>query len=327
MKYIIGFDGGGSKTRCIIGDKKGNIYNDLTSGPSNHQIIGIDNTKFIISKLYNEILEGQNISRTNIEYVFLGLAGADLPSDFIILDKICKEIFKTIPYKIVNDAWIIMRSGTDKKESVVSIYGSGANAGAINKNSEMFILRALNYILGGSGGGSEIASDALHFAFRSNEQTYIKSRLEVELPILFGEHDINSLLHALYPISNISREFFLKIPPLVFRLAKEGDKVCQEILIKKGHTQGQMVNGILKQANMINTATTVVLGGSIFKGESNYFIESMKKEILNESPDIIFKFPSLHPVAGSYLFALDELNLKLTKLEYKILYDKLKLDT
>lgn len=312
MKYILGFDGGATKTCCVLGDLEGNILEVLEAGPSNYQNIGIDVTTDTIRNLYQTALSKQNLKEADIAFAFLGLAGADLPEDFVILNEICKEVFVSIPFEVVNDAWIIMRSGTPDAFGAVSIYGTGSNAGAINKDGQMKILRALTYNLGGAGGGGEIAADALHYAFRSNEQTYKKTLLETELPKLLNTNSINELLKTLYPENKLPYADYLKITPLVFKLAGQGDEVCIEILREKGRLQGQMVNGVLAQAGMINTAFPVVLGGSVYKGESPYFVDAMKRAILDKSPAATFNYPKLKPAAGSYLFGLDRIGQKLS---------------
>lgn len=325
MKYIVGFDGGGSKTRCVLGDTQGNIIADHVGGPSNHQTIGLSKTKAVLEDLFHLVLETANISKTDIEYIFLGLAGADLPSDFEKLNEICESIFISIKFEVVNDAWIIMRSGTKDPYGAVSIYGTGANAGAINRNGEMNILRALSYNLGGGGGGGEITTDALHYAFRSNEKTYDHTLLENELPKLFNFNTIEELLDNLYPEDKIPYVEMTKVPPLVFKLAKAGDKVCQEILTTKGKLQGEMVNGILEQSKMIGSKFPVVLGGSIYKGNSPEFINAFKETILSKSPEAEFNFAGLEPVAGAYLFGLDRTNHHLTDEQLNAVQSKLAL--
>lgn len=325
MKYIIGFDGGGSKTRCVLGDEKGNVLADCIGGPSNHQTIGIQTTKKVVKDLFDEVLSEADVSMADIEYVFLGLAGADLRKDLVLLDEMCESIFGSIRYEVVNDAWVIMRSGTRDLYGAVSICGTGANAAAVNKNGEMKILRALSYDLGGSGGGGEITADALHYAFRSNEKTFDYTLLEDELPKLFNLNSIEDLLENLYPEYKIPYKDMTKIPPLVFELASKGDWVCQKILSDKGKVQGEMLNGVLVQSGMIGSKFTVVLGGSIYKGASPEFLEAFKKTVLAKSPQAEFKFAELEPVAGAYLFGLDRLKIQVTKDHMTNIYKALSL--
>jgi len=313
MKYIIGYDGGGSKTRCILANAAGEILCDLVGGPSNHQMIGIKATKKVIETLYLKTLEKSNLPPEAIDLIYLGLAGADLPGDFKKLNKIGNEIFKNQPFHLVNDAWIILKSGLLDHWGAVSIYGTGANAAVITPTGERKILRALGYIAGGYGGGGDMAKEALHLAFRSNEKTHKKSQLEMALPKLFGKASMDQLLELLYPNNIINEECYKKIPPLVFELAKAGDDVCIELLKKMGKTQGKMVLGVLKSVDLKEKQVPVVIGGSIYKGVSNHFIESMLLEIQKYAQDAYLVKPKYPPVYGALFSGYETIGLEIPK--------------
>ena len=88
MKYVLGFDGGATKTCCVLGDTEGNILEILEAGPSNYQNIGIDVTTNTLETLYRTALDNHKLKAADISFAFLGLAGADLPSDFEVLNGI-----------------------------------------------------------------------------------------------------------------------------------------------------------------------------------------------------------------------------------------------
>lgn len=311
MNYIIGFDGGGSKTRGVLANLKGDIIADHTGKSSNYHIIGKKKTKEHIEHIFNTLLREKNIAKKEIKFVFLGLAGADLPVDFAILNTIAKTIFKNIPFKIVNDAWIIMRSGIQQNFGAVSICGTGANAAAVNSNGKKKILRALGYPYGSYDGGSQIANEALQAAFRSNELTGDFTILEKEIPKLFNKKSMEELLPLLHPENKIRHQIYKKIPPLVFECAKEQDSIAINILKTGGKIQGKMVKGALKGAEMPIQQFPLVIGGSIFKGITPHFIDSMIKEIKCDYPEIYVIKPSYPPVYGALFYAYDELNIEI----------------
>ena len=319
-------DGGGSKTRCILGSLQGKVIVDLTTGPSNHQIIGIEKTTEVILSLYEKILDLGKCQPEDIAYVVLGLAGADTPHDFSLLNKMASDIFSKVPFEVINDAWLIMRSGSNKFYGGVSIYGTGANAASINKQGEMKILRALDYHLGGGGGGNEIALTGLHYAFRSNELTYKKTALEEEIPRLYQLDSMEDLLDILYPVNQFSHKAINRITPLVFELAKKDDEVCKEILVSKGKTQGYMVQGILMQNQMSDCDFPLVLGGSVYTCEDNPFIKAFKKVILKSFPKVHFIKPQLAPIGGGYLIGFDRLKINVSSEIQTLIHSSLSLD-
>lgn len=316
--FIASFDGGGSKTRCSIGDDKGNILADCLGGPSNHQGCGYEETKRVIADLLDEALGMASLQKADINYAFLGLAGADLPSDFEMLYKLLDPVFKKVPYKIVNDTWIIMRSGITSPWGAVCICGTGSNSGASHPNGEQAILRSLGYSLGNYGGGSDIAREALHYAFRADEKTGPDTLLETCLPEVLGAKDMEDLLSKYYP--NIEPDIYIKmkkVPPLVFELASKGDKVCQDILIRMGDILGDMTAGVIIRTKMEDMDIPVVLGGSVFHGNNPLLVDAFTLAIHKTAPKAHIHMPTLPPVAGAYLYGMDALKLKCDTIVYE----------
>ncbi len=300
MTFVIGIDGGGSKTRGVLFGQDGEIYKDITVGPSNYHVIGIEKVKKTLSDLLESLC--LSVSVCDVEHIYFGLAGADIEVDFKQLNNAISSITDR-PFTVANDIWCAFKSNALQDWGVVSIYGTGANAAAVGKNGDVFTLRALGHLLGGGGGGYDIACEALHYAFRSEEGTYIKTALEEKIPEIFGKGALSELVSMMHPTFSLSETHFKQITPLVFHLAAKGDKVACEILEKFGRLQGQMVSGVLRKAALTEDKVPVVLGGSIYKGESSIFIDAMMLEIQGVAPHAYVVWPQLPPVAGALIYA------------------------
>ncbi len=307
MAYVAGIDGGATKTRCLVGDTNGNILGDYTLGASNHQTAGKSQAKAIINEVYKGALEKAKLKNEDINYVYLGLSGADLPSDFEFLNKLCRDIFQTGTFKVVNDAWIGMRSGLKGTWGAVSICGTGSNAGACSPDGRSTILSALSYELGNYGGGGHITEKALHHAFRAHEGTGRDTALVTEIPLLFGVDNMDDLLTRFYPKRLVKEEELKSVPPLVFRLANDRDNVCRKLLIDMGHVIGELILGVIKKLGMENLEVPVVLGGSVYKGDNPLLIDELTTTVHGEVPKAYFIVPTLPPAAGAYLSALDSI--------------------
>ena len=317
MSLIIGIDGGGTKTRGILLNATGTLLADISVGPSNYQIIGKDFAKNTLSSLLNKLVKAAN--NQTISFIYFGLSGADMPHDFDILNRLAKEICLGIAFEIGNDTWCVFRSAITQSWGAVSLYGTGANAAAIGVDGRQHILRALNYMAGGVGGGDEIASSALHFAFRANEGTAKNTLLEEKLPELLGVSSMEAVLDFVYPDFKIATEDFKKIPPLVFQLAGCGDGVCQEILEDAGRVQGKLVAGMISRANLNAEAVPVVLGGSVFNGTTSHFIDAMMVTIHTTCPLAFPVHIKLPAVAGAALMAAERSNFELDDNFYQVL--------
>ncbi len=310
MKYIIAYDGGGIKTHIAVLNLKGKlIYEELGKGCNHNSMYG-DNFKEVIEGLFNNALNYLNIFGNDIEFVFLGVSGADLEPDFIKLNKISKKIFKNIPFKIVNDAWIILRSGLKSSFGAVAISGTGTNSAAINKEGKKAILRSLGYTLGNYGGGLDISREALHYAFRADELTNEPTLLQDEIPKIFNLKTMTEVLNLFYPKNIVEKIKLGEITEVVIKCALNGDVVSQDILVRIGKFIGLQTGGVIKQVGLENSKVPVVVGGRVFSSESPLLIDEFTTNLHRICPKAYIVYPKYKPVIGAYLFALDELNIE-----------------
>lgn len=313
MKYIVGYDGGGTKTHIGIFTLDGTlVYESLGLG-SNHAASDGAMAHSVIESLLEAGLKALKIKRSDIAYIYLGLSGADTPGDYAKIDKMCAAIFKDIPYSFDNDAWIIMRSGLDKPYGAVAISGTGTNAAAINKQGEKTILRSLGYTLGIYGGGLDIAREGLHYAFRADELTYKETILKSMILKHFSKETMDEVVKLFYPKQQITKQDYGTITGLVFEACEQHDEVACEILRRVGQFIGLQTAGVLKQLAMEKDNVPVVTGGRVLEKTDTILYEMFKETLKHECPNIHLVKPAFKPVVGAFLSALDHLNKKQTK--------------
>jgi N-acetylglucosamine kinase-like BadF-type ATPase len=306
---IIAIDGGGTKTHVGAFDRQGHLLYETIGTGCNHQSLGVDTYQKVISGLIDQTCQNLNMTLHDIEYVHLGISGADLKEDFDRLNAATKDILNDIPFSLENDAWLILRSGLTHHQGAVCICGTGANAAAVNQDHETAILRSLSYVLGMYGGGLDIARESLHYAFRADELTYYETRLQIEIPKLFGLSSMSEMVSLLYPHNTIDRHQLAQVTALTFRLADEGDPVSIEIVERIGSFLGLETAGVIKQVGMANDHVPVVIGGTVFEKGTHHFIDSMTKHLTQEIPHAYLVRPQYLPMVGGYLRALDHLGI------------------
>ncbi len=302
--WILGMDAGGTKTHCAIAREDGCILAEGFGGPANYQVVGEKNAEEALKKAKEEALNRAGLICQDIKYAVFGMSGADEKADFEILTPMAKRLMGEVPVKIVHDSWIGMRSVTKDMVGIVSICGTGAGHSGRNHNGEKLTLRNLDYELGNAGGGAEMVSQALHYAFRSNENTYDKTVLEKRLPILFGVSDMDALCNRIR-IHGISAEQQYQIPAMVFKAAEENDMIAQMLLKRMGHEEGLYGAGIVRRLKMEKEHFPVVLIGGLFQTGNSFLIDSYMKVMNEIAPDAFSVIPKVPPVIGALGMAID----------------------
>lgn len=305
--FVAAFDGGGTKTHCIIGDIQGNIVSEGIGPGSNYQVLGSEYSKNSIKLALESALRKAKISLSKISYATFGMSGADEEIDISNISKFVKEILIDIPFTIYHDSWIGLRANNSENFGIVAICGTGTGYSGRTKSGKEVQLRNMTYETGNKGGGGDLLRDALHFAFRSEEGSYKKSSLEYELPKLFRLETMSELYDLLRVREfSIDTSISKEIPKLVFRLSSEGDEVCKELLINMGKTVGLYIISVAKKLDLVNDSFPVIMVGSIYKGEDSIFINTMKNTVLSHAKLAKFVIPKVEPVYGAYYLALDK---------------------
>jgi N-acetylglucosamine kinase-like BadF-type ATPase len=306
MKYLAGIDGGGTKTACVIGDDSGNLLSGGLSTASNYQVIGAEAAKSAIEDALLQALRAAGITSGDLEYTVLGLAGADLESDFKVLDNICREIFGHGKFKVLNDTWIGLRAGIPENWGIVTNCGTGASCSGRDGRGNEATLRNLTYETGNLGGGFEIIRTAFHLAFRSEEGTGAYTGLESEIPALFG---CRAMAELVGPVLEMKLEpaRALEVPVIVGRLASGGDRPCQDLLVDMGRSLGEIAGGVIRKLGMEKTEFKVTLTGGVFKSSSPLMVDEYTTTVHRTAPGARIGIAGAEPVMGAYFLALDEL--------------------
>lgn len=310
--YIIGIDGGGTKTHCVIGDKNGNILAEGFGGPANHQIVGAEMAGVSIVNAIKEACDQLDEKITfdaclaKASKIILGLAGADQPSDFVMLNKLCESLFGEVPFTVYNDTWIGLRSGSEENYGVISICGTGAAHAGCDKAGNKVILRNIDYLTGNIGGGGSLVTDGLHYAFRSDEQTHMKTSLEDKVLEIFEADNMDEVCDIIQS-GGMTKKHEFKIPVAVFQAANDGDLVATRLIHDMGQVLGECAAAIVKRLGLHDEAVPMVLIGSVFKTNDPILIKPYMEEIHKVAAKAYPVIPDVAPAYGAYYMGLDEL--------------------
>ena len=79
--YVIGIDGGGTKTAAQLADLNSTVLAESQAGPSNFQVIGVDIAAQAILDVVQACCQNIGCSISQIGSLTAGLTGAGRPAD------------------------------------------------------------------------------------------------------------------------------------------------------------------------------------------------------------------------------------------------------
>lgn len=300
--FLIGVDGGGTKTIAVLADWKGKILRKIKIGPSNPNKIGFEKSISNLKKLLKKI--SKNYSK-EIKIAYLGIAGG-LERDIKKREKIRKALQKIFSFKIYieGDQKIAFRAATNEKEGVILISGTGSIAMGWKGNKEE-ICGGWDWLIGDQGSAFWVGRKFLEKIAQSLDGREKWKLKEYFLKELSFKNEIG--LYRKFYQENFVEKVAL-ISKIVDKFSKRGEKNSKRILIEGAKEVAKMAKVVIKKLNFQKEKFPLVLVGGMFK--SKIYLKEVKKEIKKIAPFVKILKLNKPPVLGAIKLAREKLLTK-----------------
>jgi N-acetylglucosamine kinase-like BadF-type ATPase len=302
VEYIIGMDGGGTKTHGIISDLDGNPFAEVIGGSANFQMLGVDVVARSILKLILELVQKVGCDFHDVKIIVIGLAGAGKEEDkskiYNGIVKIANEYNLKLPKLIIEtDARIALEGALMGGAGIVLISGTGSVMFAKDVNGEIHRVGGWGRFIGDEGSGFTIGREALRavakFIDGRGEKTILKDLIFEKFKIT----DLREVVSKIY-----SGEFDLaSVAPIVMEAGEIGDEIATKILDDACYELLTHIKAMLGKSNFGERVKLVLMGG-VLRNE-NYLSRKLKKEITKNFPQIDLIEPMASPAYGAIVYA------------------------
>lgn len=320
-EYVIGVDGGGTKTLAAAASLEGEVIGVARSGPSNFQTVGTAVAAASISDCIRGILlrTGSGACTQPLcRAVYYALAGADREPDFETIRGFVAPITPAQLWKVENDAMAALAVGSEDGTGVVVVCGTGTNCIGIGPDGRRVQVGGLGRVFGDCAGGTEIATRAYGAAVRGEDGRGKPTQLSGLIRRWLNISDLQDLAGKFYAEGDGFQ--LASLAPLVFEAAETGDEVARDILLTNARELGMSALAALRKLFPRDAAVRVVLTGGVARHPGSLTRDAMAEVILQEYPRARVVVPCAEPVLGAVVNALRLLGVKvdeavMTKLE------------
>ena len=314
-QYVIGVDGGGTKTHYALFDLDGNLAGFHQGGPANHETYpnGYQGTRRELEQSFQVLFEQSGAAMNQIRYGCFGLAGIDVAPQQAALAAIIAEMGLE-RFRVMNDAFLGIKAVSDCGSGVCSIHGTGTCCAAIDPRGQRLQIGGTGYFFGDEGGSHYLGGMAFRKVydqlFRCGPPTVMKEML-FELLGIGRAEELVETIYRQKCFDNWDR--FLKLP---FYAANQGDPVALDLLRYTGWQAAQSVVGAIRRLDFAAAdPLEMIMAGSVYvKGENPTLIEAFQREIgARVAQPVRFTLLQVPPVAGAVLWALEALRPELDR--------------
>ena len=303
-RCVLGVDGGGSGTRCVVIDASGRALSRGIGGPSNPLTAGFDEAAEAITAAVEAAAERAGVEAFSA--ACLGIAGTDRPSGRDALMGMLNIPSGRV--RIVTDAAAALAGATAGGPGVIVISGTGSIALGMNEGGETARAGGWGWRLGDEGSGYYIGSRALISALRAYDgrgrPTLLSKRIAEQLNL----GDLSGLIDKVY-VEGMGVGEVAALAPLVGEAASEGDEEAESIMREAGEELGAAAIAVMERLGL-GGEVRVAYNGGVFK-LGGALLSSFIETVRGARPSSVIGPPRFEADVGAAMLALRDLGVEL----------------
>ena len=265
-RYVLGVDGGGTKTHVAIMDEYGVLCGEGFGGPSNYDDVGVEVTRQSVGDAVEDARIAASLPVTPFDAVFLGMAGVVSPHDRDVLHQIAQdlELAERQQVRVDHDCRIALAGGLTGRPGIVQIAGTGTSTFGMNEQGEGWRAGGWGQHISDEGSSNWLGVQAMTAAVRSYdgriEHTVLQERVLEHLQLAH----MNDIMHRLH-VTGLSRLEIASMAPLVIQAAREQDAVALNLIEEGGELLADCVEAVARRLSMADGPLEVALVGGLFR--------------------------------------------------------------
>ena len=296
--YIIGIDGGGTKTIGILATGTGQHLAQVQSGPANYHVVGEARTQAVLEDIVGELYEKASIPAGNSVRFCLGMAGLGRSADREVIGRICDELGICQNRVLTHDAHIALVGGTEKQEGVIVISGTGAIVYGINADGREARASGWGYLLGDEGSGYDIAIKGLQAVTRAADGRGDRTELTDRI---LNRLELNEPPELIRWAHAASRDTIAQLTEVVFDTARTTDAVAGCIVDEATDELACAAVSVIEQLKFTEPFDIVLSGGNLI--HQTMFADKLRHRFARIQPEASVQLPKHEPAYGAVLLA------------------------
>ena len=302
MRYYLGIDGGGTKTRFVLCNEKGCTVAKKTLPSCHYLQYGLDAITSTVGAGLHDVCEQSGVALADISNCFISCGGyGDIAEDCIKIENAAGKALGGIKFSVGNDCENALAGALCGKAGINLVAGTGS-IGA-GKNPAGLFLRSggWHYAIGGDEGSAYwIASRLLNEWLRQYDGRDKKTALFYHTRTKLGIETGEELLNLLVNIWKMDRTVIASKAPLVGDIFDAGDIFAKNILDDAANNLCDIAIS-LKERLKMSDYTEVSYSGGVFKlGER--IIEPLREKLRKNN--LLLVAPALPPIGGALILAM-----------------------
>jgi glucosamine kinase len=306
VRFVMGVDGGATKTLAAVLDLREGALHLGHGGPSNEDAVGAAAAVQALLGAADEAIERAGIDGGQLGGAVLAIAGTDT-------EDVARNVrsARTDNWLVVNDVVAAWASATGGGPGVAVIAGTGSNVfgvGGTGADTRAWRAGGWGHLLGDEGSGYWLGVQSIKAALRDREASGPETALSAAALAFFGESSLEAVAASVYS-KPLTKGEIAAFAIETAKLAEDGDAVARELYERGAGELAEQITAVIRETGLAAgsaddgaAAFPVGLIGSAFKA-GPVFLEPLVRAIHAHAPQARVGTVEMAPVGGSLMLA------------------------
>ena len=301
--YVIGIDGGNSKTDVVLATTDGDVLARVRGSGTRAYFEGMTTTVDNVTDLILRAKAEAGLDAgTEIAVATYFLANLDTPTDEAAFAAQIAGKGNARAEVVHNDTFAILHAGAPDGWGIAVVCGAGINATGLHYDGRIARFLAFGPMTGDWGGGEGVAMAGLGDAVRAGDGRGPQTRLRAAMAEHFGmavEDVATAVLDG-----RLNGDDLHAAAPVVFAAAVAGDAVATAIVDRLAEEITTMIVAHLRTLDLLGESVPVVLGGGTLQHGPAMLVDGIDARLADRAPRATTRVLDVPPVTGAVLHAL-----------------------
>ncbi len=301
MDFVLGVDGGNTKTIALVASCDGAIVGTGRGG--NSDIYGAGSPEAALIQLdaaVSSALKAAGVEPAQLAAASFSLAGADWPEDFALLRAALEQRGFTRNLQIFNDGFGGLRAGSPDGCGVAVICGTGVATAARAPGGRLWWTSYWQE----PQGAYQLGQKTLRAVYRAELGLDPPTSLTARVLDYFGVETVEDVLHHMTGRQRTER-YIDRLAPALLDEAAAGDTVARGIVAAQGAALGDYALVAARKVGLDCEAFTLVLSGGVLRHPTHLLREALIARVAAAVPGVRPVSSRFEPAAGAVLLALE----------------------
>lgn len=296
MSLYIGIDGGGTTTRCAVGDDV-SVFAVESAGGCNFVRLGEAQARVGLHEAIAKACSSANVSPLRVQSVCIGAAGAGHEEINATVNRVAQQILPNAQVTVVGDMVIALEAALPEQPGVIALAGTGSIAYGRN-GGETARAGGWGFRISDEGSGHWIGQAAVAAVIRAHDM----ARETTLFARIAHEWNVTSRDELVVKANATPAPDFATLVRVVQQAAAAHDEVAEEIMRRAGAQLAQLTLAVLRRLWNPGDAVRVAVGGGVFVNSSQVRT-AFYSALHAEWPKTAVSFKISEPVVGALWMA------------------------